>query len=444
MQKASTQAVDVICMKECVTWMADPSQQAEGETGTAESETLLRWPLILAVLAIFVLCLIEPNLLIAGTAAVLIVLIAAVLATNQRRRARTTRNAEREDEPVAVPAISPFDLADAVADPLVVFDRAGVVVHANAAVAPAFGPLAAGAMVQLRFRAPEVQNLIEKAMEGQSAPAVDYTERLPMERSYRVSVGPLGERSDLAVLVFRDQSETRRIDRMRADFIANASHELRTPLASISGFIETIRGPAREDAVARERFLGIMQEQTGRMARLIDDLLSLSRVEMKASIGPTQRADLRKVLDQVVETSAHRAADLGVTLNTDFADGDFFVAGDRDELFQVFENLVENACKYGRSGGRVDIALKRGMDAGEAGIAVSVRDHGAGIAEEHIPRITERFYRIEAESGRSQKGTGLGLAIVKHIVTRHHARLVIRSRVGEGSEFTVFFPVRVS
>jgi two-component system phosphate regulon sensor histidine kinase PhoR len=293
----------------------------------------------------------------------------------------------------------------------------------------------------LRFRAPEVQRLIGHALAGDAAPeSIDYVERLPMERLYRLSLAPLGSGGELSVLVFRDQSEARRIDRMRADFIANASHEMRTPLASIAGFIETLRGPARNDAAARERFLGIMQDQTRRMARLIDDLLSLSRIEMKAMLPPGETADLRSILAGVVDANALRARDLGVTIEADLPDAAFVIQGDRDELFQVFENLVENACKYGQSGQRVQVSLARTEDGAQPGIAVAVRDFGPGIAPEHIPRITERFYRVDVETSRSQKGTGLGLAIVKHIVTRHNARLMIRSTLGEGTEFTVFFP----
>jgi two-component system phosphate regulon sensor histidine kinase PhoR len=224
---------------------------------------------------------------------------------------------------------------------------------------------------------------------------------------------------------------------MRADFIANASHELRTPLAAISGFVETLRGPARDDAAARDRFLQIMQEQTARMARLIEDLLSLSRLEMKAPAPPGQRVELAAVVEGVVETLRALALDSGVEIDNLFGATPVEIPGERDELFQVFQNLVENACKYGRAGGRVEIARIVG-DAREIG--VEVRDFGPGIAAEHIPRITERFYRIDAESSRLQKGTGLGLSIVKHIVSRHRGRLVIASEPGKGAAFTVYLP----
>ena len=244
------------------------------------------------------------------------------------------------------------------------------------------------------------------------------------------------------MLAFKDQSESRRIDRMRADFIANASHELRTPLASIAGFVETLRGPARNDPNARDQFLEIMQNQTGRMARLIDDLLSLSRLEMKSYVKPGVKVDLRQTVEAVIASLAPLAAQIGVAIERDFPEGAVEVHGDRDELFQVFQNLLENACKYGQAGGRVIVSMRRSTEAGEPEIEVTVRDFGPGIPAEHIPRVTERFYRVDVETSRAQKGTGLGLSIVKHILSRHNGRLTIKSELGKGSAFTVHLPAR--
>ncbi|MDG4883561.1 ATP-binding protein [Mesorhizobium sp. WSM4884] len=334
-------------------------------------------------------------------------------------------------------------LAAAVADPLIIFDQAATIVHANAAAFAAFGGLAPGMSLSLKFRAPEMQVLLDGIVSGAVASdVVDYTEKLPVERTYRVSASSVGHATDLYVLVFKDQSEARRIDRMRADFIANASHELRTPLASIAGFIETLRGPARSDPAARDQFLQIMQNQTGRMARLIDDLLSLSRLEMKPYLRPGTEVDLRQTIDSVIDSLGPLASENGLVIERDFIAGPISVPGDRDELFQVFENLLENACKYGQSGGRVTVSVAASEDGPDAGIDVTIRDYGPGIAEEHIPRITERFYRVDVENSRTQKGTGLGLSIVKHILTRHNARLSIKSEVGKGAAFTVHLPAR--
>lgn len=343
----------------------------------------------------------------------------------------------------AAAQISALDLAAAMPEPVIIFEASSAIAYANAAAHRSFGALQDGMPLLLKFRAPEMQDLISSVVASGSTPrTAAYSERVPVEASYKVTAGRIGASPDLFFLLFKDQSESLRIDRMRADFIANASHEMRTPLASISGFVETLRGPARDDPAARERFLKIMHEQAGRMSRLIDDLLSLSRLEMKSHSKPAAPVDVRQVVQSVIDTLKPLAADLGVRIETDFAATDTIVPGDRDELFQVFENLVENACKYGQSGGRVAVSLERVETGTQPEICIAVRDFGPGIAEEHIPRITERFYRIDAQSSRAQKGTGLGLAIVKHILTRHNARLVIRSSPGNGAEFSVYFPVR--
>ncbi len=381
-----------------------------------------------------------------GSAALVAAVIAALFvaaAAAPRRTAgqfRAAASATADSSPLN--QLSGEILAAAVADPLIIFDGAGSVVHANDAATAAFGTLGPGILLMLKFRAPEMQALIDEVLSNRAAPAVaDYAERVPVERVYRVTGSAIGRGTGLFVLVFKDQSESRRIDRMRADFIANASHELRTPLASIAGFVETLRGPAKNDAGAREHFLKIMQDQTARMARLIDDLLSLSRLEMKPHRTPGAKIDLREVVRAVINSLEPLARDSGVGIETEIPDPAIEVSGDRDELFQVFENLLENACKYGQSGGRVQVSVAYSNAGPQPEIAVTIRDFGPGIPEEHIPRITERFYRVDVETSRAQKGTGLGLSIVKHILTRHNARLSIASTAGEGAAFTVHLPV---
>lgn len=338
-------------------------------------------------------------------------------------------------------------LADFLPDPLVLFDTDGTILYINYAAREAFPPLARDTSLYLCFRSPEMHSLIQGIIADGQARSTDYLERLPLERWYRASVMTFetakGE-ADCFILIFRDQTELRRIDRMRSDFIANASHELRTPLASLRGFIETLQGPARDDAAARARFLGIMQTQADRMSRLIDDLLSLSRLEMKAAIPLKERVDVGQILSHVVETLAPMASGVGVTIEWAKPDHPVLLPGDRDELIQVFQNLIENACKYGQSGKRVVVTLdEQGGENTSAdvlrGFSVSVEDFGPGIPAEHLPRLTERFYRVDVDSSRAHKGTGLGLAIVKHILTRHRGRLTVRSQLGKGSVFTVVF-----
>jgi two-component system phosphate regulon sensor histidine kinase PhoR len=236
-----------------------------------------------------------------------------------------------------------------------------------------------------------------------------------------------------------DLTPLRRVEEMRADFIANASHELRTPLAALSAFIETLQGSARDDPEARTKFLSIMQAQATRMARLINDLLSLSRIELNAHLRPDKRVDLRSVVRQVVDglqTLAHdREVEICVASTSDRID----VLGDRDELLRVFENLIENALKYAVSGKRVDVTLSADNARNEAKVAI--RDYGPGIAPEHLPRLTERFYRVDVADSRAQGGTGLGLALAKHILNRHGGRLTIESVLGQGATFTAILPL---
>ena len=248
-----------------------------------------------------------------------------------------------------------------------------------------------------------------------------------------------GTRGLPAILItFRDQTTTDKLAQMRADFIANASHELRTPLASLRGFVETLQGPARDDPAAREKFLNIMASQAARMTRLIDDLLSLSRVEMKVHLRPTAIVDLNDIAGYVAQTLEPLAEGSQSSITVHALDTPARIRGDREELVQVLLNLAHNALKYGREGGRVDIRLAR--EPGKPNrISVAVSDDGPGIAPEHLPRLTERFYRANVATSREKGGTGLGLAIVKHIVNRHRGDLRITSRVGQGSTFTVLF-----
>lgn len=366
--------------------------------------------------------------------------VAAVTAFDSRGGfARVLARPDDVDRPPPI-NLTAADLIASVRDPLVVVDQQGLVTESNIAARAAFGPLEPETPLLLRFRSPEMQEFLRGVLARPDAGGqIDYIERVPVERLFRLSATPAGG-AGLTVLVFRDQSETRRIDRMRADFVANASHELRTPLASIAGFIETLRGPAKNDAAARENFLQIMQNQTERMARLIDDLLSLSRLEMKALIDPAVTVDLKSIVENVVDALAPLAAESGVSITRRLPGGPALVAGSRDELFQVFENLLENACKYGQSGGAAVVAMQEAGSGKDREILVTVEDFGPGIAEEHIPRLTERFYRVEAEASSAQKGTGLGLAIVKHILTRHNGHLSVRSEPGKGSAFTVHLP----
>jgi two-component system phosphate regulon sensor histidine kinase PhoR len=327
-------------------------------------------------------------------------------------------------------------------DPVVVLDQDGRVIAFNAeatALAPA---LRRGEPASIALRMPELVEAIRAVSTTGKAQRIEFSARLPSPRFSEAFISPITlaqpGRAGIVVITVHDLTPIRRVEEMRADFVANVSHELRTPLAAITGFIDTLQGPARDDPAARERFLGIMQAQAWRMARLIDDLLSLSRIELRAHQRPDTPVDLVPIVRQIVDGLQTLARDRDVVLEVTAPAEPLMVLGDRDELTRLFENLIENGLKYGASGKRVDIALAPVVASdGQGEARVSVRDYGPGIAAEHLPRLTERFYRVDVGESRAQGGTGLGLALVKHILNRHHGRLSIESREGEGATFTV-------
>jgi two-component system, OmpR family, phosphate regulon sensor histidine kinase PhoR len=321
-------------------------------------------------------------------------------------------------------------------------DAGGVVRYVNQRAALLFPATRPGDPFTLTFRWPEFSEALDEAQAGRTG-SVEFSEPGESASVYAVTLSPLaapGTNDGFILVSFSDVSDRVAIARMRADFVANASHELRTPLASLTGFIETLLGSARNDAAATDKFLRIMLDQARRMRRLIDDLLSLSRAEMRAHSRPTGRADVGVVLRHVGDALTPLATEHAVVVAIDAPQKPVFVVGDRDELVQLVQNLVENAIRYGASGGRVDVRLE--LKGGERPLAlVHVQDYGPGIAPEHLPRLTERFYRVDVGASREMKGTGLGLAIVKHILTRHSGQLEVKSRQGQGACFTVSLPL---
>lgn len=321
------------------------------------------------------------------------------------------------------------------------------------------------------LRQPGVLEAVSAALRGNNVQPVGYSTMAPVESHVRAFVAPLraSDNSILpwrAMLVLSDETSIKRTDRMRADFLANASHELRTPLASLAGFIETLRGHARDDAEARERFLTIMYEQTERMSRLINDLLSLSRVEMDEHVPPSDQADLASIAEDVIAFLRPQIEEkrMGLTLESPPAAR---AIGDRDQLTEVLQNLIENAIKYSPVESEVSITLEADQSrdqaerppallgegasrltlaapktgSGERYVVVRVRDAGKGIERRNLPRLSERFYRVDGQKSGPKEGTGLGLAIVKHIVARHRGGFTVESLPGTGSVFTAFFPM---
>jgi two-component system, OmpR family, phosphate regulon sensor histidine kinase PhoR len=321
--------------------------------------------------------------------------------------------------------------------PVMLLDESERVLFVNEWMRELLGPGLERKHVSAVLRNPDVLTAIDDAMQGRQA-NVPFTLPVPIERHFQAYAARIHVAPPVTALLLHDLTAIKRSEQMREDFIANVSHELRTPLAAVSGFIDTLRGHAKDDAAAREQFLDIMMVEAARMRRLIDDLLSLTRIEMNEHVPPEGRIQLDNVVREVAAAlmPLARADNIAIEI-AGSPDQSPPVLGDRDELVQLFQNLIHNAIKYSRDNGHVWISSGQTAD---GQVFVTVRDDGEGIPPSAVPRLTERFYRVDIKRSREKGGTGLGLAIVKHIVNRHGGRLQIESRLGEGSSFTVLMP----
>ncbi len=365
------------------------------------------------------------------------------------RLAREVERLARGLEERAVRAAGKVETESAIVqrlpDPLIVVRADRSVVFANEAARAAFG-----ADLPAVLRHPLLRAAIDRAALEATNQRAALALAAPVPRELDATAIPLGRDGEgtvgepgRIVVVLSDRTRERAVERMRADFVANVSHELRTPLASLTGFIETLRGPAADDPPAQQRFLGIMAEEAARMNRLIDDLLSLSRIELTEHQAPSGRLDIRALIKRLAATFEPRLAARGMVLALALAPDLPLVAGDADQLTQVLQNLLDNALKYAGSG-TVRLSAKPasgGRFPARQGVAIAVADEGPGIPREHIPRLTERFYRVDKGRSRRAGGTGLGLAIIKHIVNRHRGQLLIESEEGHGSTFIIWLPL---
>jgi len=368
-----------------------------------------------------------------------------------------------------------YGVAQALPEPLFILDADGVVEHAN----PAAEKLVGSKEIEGRhfaavLRSPDVFEAAESVLKSREALTVDFTTAGAVERSCRAYVAPLEIGVDAApnlrrhrsLIFIRDLTSERRLEQMRVDFIASASHELRTPLASLLGFIETMKGHARDDPEAREKFLSIMQSQAERMQRLVADLMSLSRIELNEHVPPRTVVDLADIARDVVDSHVPLFDQAGAIVDfTNDAQRTTEIRGDRDEIFQAIQNLLDNAVKYGGDPALIKVRVGSGAapslaGKGESGhragdnaaqtasrlgvqiedlVYIQIRDFGPGIERADLPRLTERFYRVNLEHSRKTGGTGLGLAIVKHVMNRHQGGFQIESRLAGGTAFNCYF-----
>ena len=354
----------------------------------------------------------------------------------------------RADE-LARRAAAAEGILEALPDPVLLLDRDRRVVRANPAARELLGVDPSGNDLAGFLRAPPVLAAANAVLADGKVREVAYRVDVPIERHFGVRIAPIGgdgaKGGPRAVVRLVDLTAVKRAEEMRADFAANASHELKTPLSALIGFIETLRGPARDDPKAQERFLGLMAAQAERMSRLVNDLLALSSIELVEHAPPTTPVALGAIARAAAQALEIRAAGRQMKIAVVTDDGLPPVPGDADQLAQLVQNLLDNAIKYGAAGTEITLRLALtaappGMGPGKA-VALSVTDRGEGIPEEHLPRLTERFYRVDSARSREAGGTGLGLAIVKHILSRHRGQLKIDSTVGVGSTFTAYLPV---
>lgn len=352
------------------------------------------------------------------------------------------------------PAEAPVDtepverrILDELPDPVILLNASRNIISANQAARKLFNITEMGRDLTIALRHPAVLDAVDASLAGSTPDPVEFELSAGVPVTFEVQVAAVPRPNDedgvRVVILLHDVTGTKRVDEVRADFVANVSHELRSPLAALAGFIETLSGPAKDDPAAREKFLGIMNNEAQRMTRLIEDLLSLSRVEANEHIRPEDEVEIETVVGEVVDAYSNRCTESGNSIDVDLPDDLPSVLGDHDQLSQVFQNLVDNALKYGGPGKPVRVTaspVERLPESGTHGVAVSVQDQGDGIPTDHIPRLTERFYRVDKARSRGLGGTGLGLAIVKHIVSRHRGHILIESTPDSGSTFTVTVP----
>ncbi len=333
-------------------------------------------------------------------------------------------------------------ILEAIGHPALIVGPDQRILFANSAAKEVLGTAIEGRHHAMALRTPAVLTAIAQCLASRDRAEARHAVPLgSRDQVFRVAV-TFVEGADIegAMCILQDITATEEASQMRRDFVANVSHELKTPLTALMGFIETLRGPARNDPAAQDRFLGIMDREAGRMNRLVRDLLQLSRVEAEERIRPSDPVDLGSLIQMTLATLRPQAEAAGIEVLFDAPDNRMIVPGDPDQLTQVFHNLIENGIKYGAQESVVRVSMSDAEGPTGPTVRVDVKDQGEGIPAIHLPRLTERFYRVDAHRSRDRGGTGLGLAIVKHIVQRHRGRLVIDSVVGQGSTFSVHLP----
>ena len=378
-------------------------------------------------------------------AAVLLVIVGHAALQERQREEVETKPLEIAEPAKPMPSGFGRAMLEQMPLALLVISRRGRVVYGNRAAKEILPTFKVGDHFASLLQVPVFIDAVNDAVTQGKNSKISFSTTLPHERFYEASIGLMPAGSDFgdkvqAIVQIQDCTQDRRVEKMRSDFVSNASHELRTPLASILGYIETLQGHAKDDPEAREEFLKIMDKQATRMQRLVDDLMSLSRIELNEHIKPSDPCVLNELVVEAISALLPLQKKYGVTLEAKLV-GEPVVAADRDQLNQVMANLIDNAMKYSGDDTFVKIYSAQPNLRYADMVGITISDQGAGIGAEHLHRLTERFYRVNAKQSRNKGGTGLGLAIVKHIVNSHGGELQIESTIGEGSKFTVWLPI---
>lgn len=410
-----------------------------------------------------------------ATIAALSVIYYLTVSTSLNPASLIPEEAVVEDDPAPAPvqaesSLTAHALLSSLPVPVLLIANSGKVEDANPAAREFLGLGNEAGHLSSVLRQPQVLEAVSQALRGEAVDPVEYSNMAPVESHVRAFIAPLGGAGGAgterrAMLVLTDETSIKRADRMRADFLANASHELRTPLASLAGFIETLMGHAKDDPEARDRFLAIMFDQTERMQRLINDLLSLSRVEMDEHVPPVTTIDPHVIVEDVVSFLRPQINKKGIGVQQEL-NGEALAIGDRDQITEVVQNLVENAIKYAGADACICVSVSGPVGRDEAErpalilgdtasrltlaapaqevdaeyVTIRVQDTGKGIERRDLPRLSERFFRVDGQKSGPKEGTGLGLAIVKHIVNRHRGGFTVESAPGIGSVFSIFLP----
>ena len=349
-------------------------------------------------------------------------------------------------------------------DAIIVLDSDQKIVFQNSHSIDLFENNYTGQNITNLIRSPIILETLENVYKNKKTKIIEYnseygqnlsprsTNFYNVEISYEKNHLQLTNAKDNYVILMKNITPLKNIEKVRSSFIANVSHELKTPLATVMGFLETIRGPAKDDKKSMSKFLGIMDKETIRMKRLIDDLLVVSKIESDEHIHPTKKVNLIKTLNNVIESLKEYALKKNIQIRTNYQlSENLSVLGNEDELVQVFTNIIDNSIKYGKINSSIDIKaeeVKEQTDQSEDKklfpqliLKISVKDESDGIHAKHLSRLTERFYRVDAARSKEIGGTGLGLTIVKHILNKHRGHLDIKSEINQGSTFTVELPI---